>query len=330
MNWVNRPSSNSRSRLRIFILLLAGLLVMGSSFTVSAEMESLGENQMRNIAGREGIGFTLKDFHVSGNQSLEIYQGDFSCCDGGLRLENFHLHEPGASNNGVTTGSLNDPISLDVGGSHNGVMVFQLPGNESNMEKNTFLIGGATDATATQGIKFTDSGDGDYVTLGGLRVDDAQYAGGTRLSVGGTPNSDGGIRLGLALELDGNLDFNDPTGGGFALNGLHGSSNFSGTDSNSGDWSFSGPLRWASIPDGRPLIVNFQATNGGGEFMLEFNPDRVTPTAGTLAVENSWFQGQFYGEVLLENIQVRNLQVYYNEDIDPISHDLGGYTAPNF
>lgn len=332
MAWINGPSSTNRRWLRFLILLVIGIFIIGGSFAVSAKMESLENQEMRDVTGGEGIGFTLKDFHVTGNQALELFEGDFSCCDGGLRLEDFNLHAPGSPSSGVTTGSLSDPITLDVGGSNNGVVVMKLPDNQSNMDKNTFLIGGQTDATSTNGIYFTDSGDGDFVNLGGLRVNDAQYAGGTRLSIGGTPNSDGGIRLGLALELNGNLDFNDPTGGGFAFNGIHGSANYSTSsdDSNSGDWSFSGPLRWADITAGRPLVVNFQASSGNGELMVEWNPEKVNPIAGTLAAEGSWFQGQYYGEVLLKNIEVRNLQIKYNSQTDPITHDLGGYSAPNF
>lgn len=330
MAWVNEPGSSRRRWLRALILLLLGIFVIGGSFAATAKMQRMRQSELRNVSGGEGIGFTLKNFHVTGNQAIELFEDDRSCCDGGIRLEDINLHEPGASANGVTTGSLGDPITLDVGGSNNGIIVLELPDNTSNMERNTFLIGGPTDATSQNGILFTDGGDDDFVHLGGLRINNAQYAGGTRLSLAGTPNSDGGIRLGLALELNGSLDFNDPTGGGFALNGLHGSANFSGTDSNSGDWTFSGPLRWADISAGRPLVVNFQASSGNGELMVEWNPDKVTPIAGTLAAEATWFQGQFYGEVLLEDIEVRNLQIKYNNEIDPITHDLGGYTAPNF
>lgn len=331
MAWINDTPSDRRRLLRGVIVFLVGLVVTAGSFAVSAEMRKLNSEEMRSVSGGEGIAFTLNDFHVSGNNSLEIYEGDRSCCDGGLRLEDFYLHESGAPSNGVTTGTVGDPITLDVGASNNGIIVIELPDDKSNMEKNTIKIGAGPNGGASgNGIYFTDSGDGNFVNLGGLNIRNAQFAGETRLAISGTPNNDGGIRLGLAIELNGDIDFDDPTMGGFALNGVHGSGNYSGTDYDHTTWSFSGPLRWADIPAGRPVVVNFQATSGNGELMVEFNPDKVAPTAGTLAVEEAWFQGQFYGEVLAEDIQIRNLQVSYSDATDPITHDLGGYTAPNF
>ncbi|MFB6347133.1 MAG: hypothetical protein ABEK50_15525 [bacterium] len=344
MAWINEPNSNRRSWLRLLIVGLIGFMIIGGSFAVTAKMKALDEKEMREVRGGEGLGFTLKDFHVTGNGSIEFFQDDRSCCDGGLLLENLNLHEPGAASNGVTTGSLGDPITLDVGGSHNGVVVMELPDNKSNMERNTFIIGGQTDAQATDDIWFTEEGDGGknsvngYYNFGGLRLKNAQYAGGTRVSFAGTPDGEGGgLRLGLILELNGDLDFNDPTGAGFAFNGIHGAANETDSDDQQlDDGDFSGPLRWACLQcpnlsggKNRPLVLNFQEEGGDGEFMLEFNPAKNNPVAGHLGVEKAWFSGTSYGEILIGDIRIKNLQVRHNENIDGVSHDLGGYTAPN-
>ncbi|MFB6347135.1 MAG: DUF6160 family protein [bacterium] len=54
MAWITE--TNSRRRwLRLIILALAGLLVIGGTFAVSAKMRSMTRNEMSSVAGREGI-----------------------------------------------------------------------------------------------------------------------------------------------------------------------------------------------------------------------------------------------------------------------------------
>lgn len=303
----------------LMVILLIALMVLGS--VAEAEMQRIEEDELATIHGKEGLSFTLNNFLIEASTSdvadppeLEFTFNPNGSDNKNLRMQGLTLEESGACTNGcgVTTGAPNqsfpstiDPMTLDFEGTNDGFIALELPSDPNYMERNDVII---NDVEVHDG-----SYSASYYDIGELRISDAQYAGGTRFAVG--PKSNDGLRIGIAIELNGDLTFrpNNDFSRGIDFFGLHGANTYCPgggcSDNDSSTWGWSGPLTWANLPNGRPLTVDFDYNSNANNMVIEFNPDRISPSAGTIGIENAWQGNRSFGESLIEDVRIRHLRI---------------------
>jgi hypothetical protein len=261
---------------------------------------------MRAVSGQEGLKMVLEDFEVSGDHTFIIGE---NVTGDQLSLSNITVDD---GSSGVTIGSKanNDPLSFDIEGADNGRWVIQLPSNTNNMDETDVSFDEAHIDVGTREIIASDIG-----------ITNAQWAGGTRFAMGTIEESDGdggGLQLGIALELDGDFNFQAPAGFDSELefDGIGGANSCSNgrTNFNVED-DCSGALTWADISADRPLEIEMFNNGSRGLLAFELNPDNVDPAAGQLVVEevgfsgpDTPFDGESFGEVWTSGIFIRDLQ----------------------
>lgn len=307
-----------------------------------AKMKPLDDSQLRTIKARDGMAFQLKDLRVLNGSDHQLTYRPTETSDNELIFENLNIIEtPGNSespntlghdNRRVTTGTFDDPITLRLrsGGADPNTsdeyLELRLPANDESMEPNTIRIAA---------MKFHDDGYDDFqdFDLGRIEINDADYTGGTKFQVSGKQS--GGLRIGLGLKLDGRFQL-DTDNGGFALqdviaanscvlgdgtpcsqttsydvDGDGNNETVVGPESDN-EWNFNGALTWADLSEDRPLTVDFIGDCCDASeraIAVEFNPRRLSPGAGQIAVESHWMGGEFFGETYTDELRIVNLRL---------------------
>jgi hypothetical protein len=236
----------------------------------------------------------LKDFQVSGNQTLVYQSGEFS--DDKLILSDLTVDNAGS---GINIGTASDPFTFDIDSSSDGRWVIEFPDN--NIDQTDVVI---------DRIRVADGGfsSGDAQRLGMFSVENTKWAGGTRFELGTNPG--GGLALGLGIVLNGDIELEPPTGesddldmrdiGGF-------NSCWNGPTNFNIDTDCSGVLNWASLDEDRPLRIDFTNSN---ELVIKLDvPSTSSPDAGQLVVENANFANTSYGEIWSDEIKIGGLEV---------------------
>lgn len=296
----------------IFGALFGAVLALSLLTTdlAEAELKKLNDTDLRRVTGQEGLNMILEDFRISGNQTIRLRQDDYSNPDSALFLSDVSLDD--GSGGGVTIGSTSDPISFDIEGSNYGRWVIELPDNYWNIDPTDITISKAwwQDASSSFGTERRQIADQ-------ISITNAQWAGGTRIALGTWPG--GGLQAGLGIVLDGDVTFSAPSyDSDFVLNQIGGFNSCSNGPTNFDiDTDCSGVLDWASLEQGRPLVLEmFTGSDGEGKLSFELNPNYNSGSAGQIVVESARFNndgasgraGGDFGEIWTNEIIITNMK----------------------
>lgn len=300
--------------------LFVGLFLIGLGYAAHAEMKKMSAKNMRGITAQEGLKMVLEDFRISSDLTLRLRQDDNDNPNNAIFLEDLTLDN--GSSGGVTVGSTSDPINFDIEGSNDGRWVIELPEYSWNIDETNISMG----PVFAQDPSFNASR---QRIADEISITNAQWAGGTRFALGTNPG--GGMRVGIGMVLDGDLEISAPyCCSELTLQQIGGFSNCSnGPTGFDIGTNCSGVLDWASLEQGRPLVIDMFDDGGQGKLHVELNPNFSSGSAGQIVVEETLFntssgvipQGNF-GEIWTSDIIITNLVATGPEDITK-----GGYTG---
>jgi hypothetical protein len=285
------------------LLLVTALLPVG----VTAKLDRLSEESLRDVSGRTGIAFRLNDWRIDGGDaSLELEGGVGSLTVGDFRVfdpdgipnpfqinDNFGPYgdDPG---NRLESGTFNNPFLINATDAGSGRVTLDFPNSQAAFEA----------ADIQMSLQF------DGTPIGNLVIGNALWAGDTRFAMGIRP--EGGINLGIAIQLDGDVWYSAETNGSFDNGGLHiegvfGGSNYTCSLPTVNDSCFSGALTWADLDANRPLKVDF----GYGSSPRQVRIERVRTSSGgqgTIGINSLEFDpgGFNLGTTVIDSVNIRH------------------------
>lgn len=313
MSFTNRHFLLNLTVFAVFFMGLSGL-------SAALSMEPMNEEQLSGVTGQEGLKMILEDFRISSDLTLRLRQDDNTNPNNGIFLENLNLDN--GSGGGVTVGSTSDPLTFDIEGSNDGRWVIELPDFASNIDETDISLGPAFWQDSSFDAARQRIADG-------ISITNAQWAGGTRFALGTNPG--GGMKIGIGMVLDGDIELSAPYDWSeLTLQQIGGFGSCSNGPTNFDiDTDCSGVLDWASLEQGRPLVVEMFDDGGSGKLQIELNPNFSSGSAGQIVVEEALLntsssvipQGNF-GEIWTNDIIITNLVA-----TGPESITKGGYTG---
>lgn len=290
------------------LLFLALFVFLCLPTTLPAELNKMGNGDLRKISGQTGLAFRFNDWRIDGGDAtLELEGGSF----GSLSVGDFRVYDPDGipnpyqiddnygpygddAGNRLESGTFNNPFVINATDAGNGRVALDFPNSQAAFEA----------ADIQMSLQF------DGTPIGNLVIGNALWAGDTRFAMGIRP--EGGIDLGIAIQLDGDVWYSAETNGSFDNGGLHmegvfGGSNYTCSLPTVNDSCFNGALTWADLDANRPLKIDF----GYGSSPRQVRIERVRTSSGgqgTIGINSLEFDpgGFNLGTTVIESVNIRH------------------------
>lgn len=288
-------------------LFALGLVLLFPS-PAQAELDRMAKESLRDVSGKTGIAFRLNDWRIDGGDASLELDGDV----GSMTVGDFRVFDPdGILNPGqisnnygpygndagdrLESGTFNNPFVVNATDAGNGRVAVDFPGTQSAFEA----------ADIQMSLQFNGT------HIGRLTIGNALWAGDTRFAMGIRPS--GGVDLGIALQLDGDVWYSAETGAGFDNGGLHaegvfGGSNYTCSLPTVNDSCFSGALTWASLENNRPMQIDFGSTSSNPR---QIRIERIRTGSGgqgTIGINSLEFDpgGFNLGTTVIDSVNIRH------------------------
>lgn len=263
------------------------MILMFSSFSVEASMQSMDDDELSQVTAQAGV-TVLVGAQVSFKADNIKFSDSDTADKNWLEFRDFSIHNGNSSYYAVKTPD-DSPITIDVATDDSGRSYIDM--NLTHyIEPRSYRIGN---------LVFCDQPLGS-LDINGVSLTTNHWRLGNHTD--GTTGIDWEYRMKMDIESI-KYSYNDGPTGSLTMSGIHFAGNASGAPEDPDSWAFDGDFKFGDFED-KPATFDV-GTNDAGEGMVLIG----LPMQGSFRVEDVNFGGSSFGPCAVDGINVHRLSV---------------------